>query len=117
IGCDEEGNVYNVNADTAAARLAAALGAESLLSMTDIPGLLRDVAREDSLIPRVALEEIPGLIEQGVISGGMLPKVECCTQALREGVRRVFILDGRVPHSILIEVLTDAGIGTMFCQA
>ncbi|MDR2524590.1 MAG: acetylglutamate kinase [Oscillospiraceae bacterium] len=114
IGCDAQGDVYNINADTAAARLAAALGAESLLSMSDIPGLLRDVKDEASLISRVALEEVPALVEQGIISGGMIPKVDCCVEALRGGVRRVFILDGRVPHSILIEVLTDAGIGTMF---
>ncbi len=114
IGCDGAGNVYNINADTAAARLAAALGAESLLSMSDIPGLLRDVQDESSLISRVDPSEIPALVEQGIISGGMLPKVECCVEALRGGARRVVILDGRVPHSILIEVLTDAGIGTMF---
>ena len=114
LGCDKEGNVYNINADTAAARIAAALQAESLISMSDIPGLLRDVQDEDSLIRRVSAEEIPGLVEQGLISGGMIPKTACCEEALRGGVRRVFILDGRVPHSILIEVLTDAGIGTMF---
>jgi len=114
LGCDKEGNVYNINADTAAARIAAALEAESLISMSDIPGLLRDVEDDGSLIRRVAAEEIPALVEQGIISGGMIPKVACCEEALRGGVRRVFILDGRVEHSILIEVLTDAGIGTMF---
>ena len=114
LGCDREGNVYNINADTAAAKIAAALGAESFISMSDIPGLLRDVQDESSLIRRVSSNEVPGLIEQGIISGGMIPKVDCCVEALRGGVRRVFILDGRVPHSILIEVLTDAGIGTMF---
>ena len=114
LGCDLEGNVYNINADTAAAQIAAALGAESLISMSDIPGLLRDVNDEGSLIPRVTLEQIPALEAQGVISGGMIPKIKCCEMALRGGVRRVIILDGRVPHSILIEVLTDAGIGTMF---
>ena len=114
IGGDGEGNVYNINADTAAARLAAALGAESLLSMSDIPGLLRDVKDESSLIRRVYLDEISFLEEEGVISGGMIPKAACCAEALRGGVRRVFIIDGRVPHSILIEMLTDAGIGTMF---
>jgi len=117
LGCDEEGNVYNINADTAAARIAAALGAESLISMSDIPGLLRDVEDESSLIRKLSADEIPDLVEEGVISGGMIPKVDCCVEALRGGVRRVFILDGRVPHSILIEVLTDAGIGTMFYSA
>ncbi|MDR3314176.1 MAG: acetylglutamate kinase [Oscillospiraceae bacterium] len=117
IGCDDDGNVYNINADTAAARLAAALGAESLLSMSDIPGLLRDVQDDSSLISRVSLDEIPALVEQGVISGGMIPKVDCCVEALRGGVRRVFILDGRIPHAILIETLTDAGTGTMFSPA
>ena len=114
LGCDKQGNVYNINADTAAAKIAGALGAESLISLSDIPGLLRDVRDESSLIRRVCADEVPGLVEQGVISGGMIPKVDCCVEALRGGVRRVFILDGRVPHSILIEVLTDAGIGTMF---
>jgi acetylglutamate kinase len=114
IGGDKDGNVYNINADTAAAQLAAALGAESLLSMSDIPGLLRNVQDDKSLISRVYLDEIPALEEEGVISGGMIPKIGCCAQALEGGVRRVFILDGRIPHSILIEVLTDAGIGTMF---
>ena len=113
LGCDDEGSVYNINADTAAARVAAALEAESLISMSDIPGLLRDVDDENSLIRRVCIDEIPGLMEQGVISGGMIPKIECCVEALRGGVRKVFILDGRVEHSILMEVLTDAGIGTM----
>jgi acetylglutamate kinase len=84
--------------------------------MSDIPGLLRDVSDESSLIRRVAADEIPQLIDQGVISGGMLPKIECCMQALQNGVRKVFILDGRVEHSILMEVLTDAGIGTMVYQ-
>ncbi|MCL2298794.1 MAG: acetylglutamate kinase, partial [Firmicutes bacterium] len=114
MGCDKQGDVYNVNADTAAAGIAAALGAESLISMSDIPGLLRDVTDESTLIRRVRLDEVPALEAEGVISGGMIPKVECCVRALRGGVRRVFILDGRVEHSILMEVLTDAGIGTMF---
>jgi len=116
IGCDKQGNVYNINADTAAAKVAGALGAESLLSMSDIPGLLRDVQNEDSLIRRVYHDEIPGLIEDGIISGGMIPKIDCCVKALEAGVRRVFILDGRISHSILIEILTDAGIGTMFLK-
>lgn len=114
VGCDNDCNTYNVNADTAAAKIAAALGAETLISMSDIPGLLRDVNDPDSLIPAVDIKEIPALVEDGVISGGMIPKVECCTDALKDGVGRVFIIDGRVEHSIIIEMLTDEGIGTMF---
>ncbi len=114
VGCDNDCNTYNVNADTAAAKIAAALNAETLISMSDIPGLLRDVNDPESLIPSVDIKEVPGLIESGVISGGMIPKVECCTDALKDGVGRVFIIDGRVEHSIIIEMLTDEGIGTMF---
>ena len=114
VGCDNDGNVYNINADTAAARIAGALGAESLISMTDIRGLLRDRDNDESLIPVVHASEAPELIREGIISGGMIPKVVCCIDAIRRGVKKVFILDGRVPHSILIETLTDAGIGTMF---
>ncbi len=114
VGCDNDGNVYNINADTAAARIAGALGAESLISMTDILGLLRDRDNDESLIPVVHASEAPELIREGIISGGMIPKVDCCIDAIRRGVKKVFILDGRVPHSILIETLTDAGIGTMF---
>lgn len=115
VGCDKEGNVYNINADTAAAQLAATLKAESLISMTDICGLLRDKDDETTLIPQVAVSEAPMLVKEGIISGGMIPKVDCCIEAIRNGVKRVFIIDGRVPHSILIEMLTDEGIGTMFC--
>ena len=114
LGCDDAGNVYNVNADTAAAKLAATLRAESLISLTDTAGILRDKDDPATLISRVTVAEIEQLIADGVIAGGMLPKVECCTDAIRGGVRRVFIIDGRVPHSILIETLTDEGIGTMF---
>lgn len=114
VGCDNEGNVYNINADTAASKIAGALGAESLISMTDIRGLLRDKDDENSLIPLVYASEAPELIREGIISGGMIPKIECCIDAIRQGVKKVFILDGRVPHSILIETLTDEGIGTMF---
>ncbi|MCL2194805.1 MAG: acetylglutamate kinase, partial [Oscillospiraceae bacterium] len=117
LGCDAEGNVYNINADTAAAKIAGALGAESLMLMSDIPGLLRDVNDESSLIRRLYASEIDSLAEQGVISGGMLPKLDCCREALECGVKKVFILDGRVEHSILIELLTDAGIGTMVRSA
>ena len=114
LGCDDAGNVYNVNADTAAAQLAATLRAESLISLTDTAGILRDKDDPATLISRVTVAETEQLIADGVIAGGMLPKVECCTDAIRGGVRRVFIIDGRVPHSILIETLTDEGIGTMF---
>lgn len=115
IGYDREGNSYNINADTAASRIAGTLGAESLVLMTDAPGLLRDMEDAASLIPVVHVSEAPQLIAEGIISGGMIPKVECCIEAIRRGVSKVFIIDGRVPHSILIETLTDAGIGTMFC--
>ena len=114
VACDKEGNTYNINADTAAAKIAGALGAESLISMTDIAGILRDKDDPSTLIPKITVAETPGLIENGVISGGMIPKVECCTTAIKEGVRKVFIIDGRIPHAILIETLTDEGIGTMF---
>ena len=114
IGCDSEGNTYNINADTAAARIAGELGAESFISMTDTSGILHDKDDTSTLITKIALDEIPALISDGTISGGMIPKVECCAEAIRCGVRKVFILDGRIPHSILIETLTDEGIGTMF---
>ncbi len=113
VGCDAEGNVYNINADTAAAKIAGILKAESLISMTDIRGLLRDKDDEATLIPVVKASEVPELVAEGVISGGMIPKIDCCIEAIRQGVGKVFILDGRVPHSILIEILTDEGIGTM----
>ncbi len=114
VGCDKEGNVYNINADTAASRIAGMLGAESLISMTDINGICRDKDDPSTLIPKINVSEAPQLMREGVISGGMIPKVECCIEAIRRGVKKVFIIDGRVPHSILIETLTDEGIGTMF---
>jgi acetylglutamate kinase len=114
LGCDGEGSVYNINADTAAARIAGTLKAESLINMTDIAGLLMDKDDPTSLIPRVNVSEAPQLIHQGVISGGMIPKVDCCIEAIRRGVKKVFIIDGRLPHAILMETLTDEGIGTMF---
>lgn len=113
VGCDQQGNVYNINADTAAAYIAGAMQAERLISMTDIAGILRDQKDPASLIPRLNIEEARTLFETGVISGGMIPKVECCIDAIRRGVRRVIIMDGRVPHAILIETLTDEGAGTM----
>lgn len=114
IGYDEKGNCYNINADTAAAAIAGALKAEALVSMTDIVGLLRDKNDESTLIHRVFISETPALIAQGIISGGMIPKIDSMTQALRQGVKKAFIIDGRVPHSILMELLTDEGMGTMF---
>ncbi|MBQ1210381.1 MAG: acetylglutamate kinase [Clostridia bacterium] len=114
VGYDNDGHVYNINADTAAAAIAADLKAESMIAMTDISGLLRDKDDPDSLIPVVDTKDVPSLIDQGIISGGMLPKVQCCVDAINGGVNKVFIIDGRVPHSILIETLTSEGLGTMF---
>ena len=114
VGCDTQGHVYNINADTAAARIAGELGAESLIAMTDISGILRDKDDPSTLIPVIHTADALQLIESGVINGGMLPKVTCCIDAIRWGVHRVFIIDGRVPHAILIEMLTNEGIGTMF---
>ena len=113
VGCDKDGNVYNINADTAASFIAGAMHAERLITMTDIPGILRDVNDPDSIIKRVNIEEARALFDEGVITGGMIPKVECCIEAIEKGVRRVTILDGRVPHAVLLELLTDEGAGTM----
>ena len=114
VGCDREGNVYNINADTAAARIAGMLKAESFINMTDTPGLLEDEKDESTLIGKNFVSEAQRMINQGQLSGGMIPKVSCCVEAIRRGVKKVFIIDGRVPHSILIETLTDEGMGTMF---
>ena len=114
VGYDDAGNVYNINADTAASRLAGVLKAECLISLTDIAGIMRDKDDPASLIPRLHVSEAPQLVHEGVISGGMIPKVDCCIEAIRRGVKKVFIIDGRVPHAILMEILTDEGIGTMF---
>ena len=116
VGCDNEGNVYNINADTAAAYIAGALKAESLISMTDIAGVMRDKDDPDSLISCIDIKEAVELFDTGVISGGMIPKVECCIDAIHRGVKKVFIMDGRVPHSLLIETLTDEGAGTMVIE-
>ena len=113
IGCDKQGNTYNINADTAAAYIAGALQAESLINMTDTKGVLMDAADPDSLIVWLSLSDIPKLQESGVVTGGMIPKLECCAHAVEKGANRAFIIDGRVPHAILIEMLTDEGIGTM----
>ena len=114
IGYDKCGHVYNINADTAASAIAASLHAESLISMTDTPGLLMDPSDPTSLIRRIDLAGCERLKAEGVISGGMIPKIDCCTDAIRGGVRKVFIIDGRVPHALLLETLTDEGLGTMF---
>ena len=113
VGCDKEGNTYNINGDTAAAYIAGALNAERLIMMTDIVGLLRDKDDPTTLIPNVTISRARALEESGVISGGMIPKIECCIEAINEGVENVVIMDGRVPHSILMELLTDEGAGTM----
>ena len=114
VGCDAEGNVYNINADTAAAKIAGVLKAESFINLTDTPGLLEDENDESTLIGKIFVSEAQRMINQGQLSGGMIPKVSCCVEAIRRGVKKVFIIDGRVPHSILIETLTDEGMGTMF---
>ena len=113
LGCDDRGNVYNINADTAASWIAGAVGAERLFMMTDIAGILRDRDDPASLIPCVDIDEAVELFNEGVISGGMIPKVECCIDAIHRGVKRVIIMDGRVSHSILLEILTNEGAGTM----
>lgn len=114
IGYDENGNCYNINADTVAAQIAGDLKAAALISMTDIVGLLRDVSDESTKIQRVLISDIPALIADGIIKGGMIPKIDSMTQAIRNGCEKAFIIDGRVPHSILMELLTDEGLGTMF---
>ncbi len=113
VACDNEGNVYNINADTAAAFIAGALEAECLISMTDIAGILRDKDDPSTLIPKITTQQAKELFKDGTISGGMIPKVECCLEAIERGVKKVFIMDGRIPHSLLIETLTDEGAGTM----
>ncbi len=114
VACDEDAQTYNINADTAAARIAAELGAENLVLMTDIVGLLEDKDDDSTLIPTVQVSEVPFMKKQGIISGGMIPKIDCCVEAVRRGVHKTCIIDGRVPHSILIELLTNEGIGTQF---
>ena len=113
IGCDKEGNAYNINGDTAAAFIAGAMGADRLIMMTDIAGILHDKDDPSTLIPHVTLSDIKQLKDEGVISGGMIPKVDCCVKAIDKGVKNVVIMDGRVSHSILMELLTDEGAGTM----
>ena len=116
LGIDRDGNTYNINGDTAAAFIAGALGAERLIMMTDIAGVLRDKNDPSTLIPDITVAEAAALKEEGIISGGMIPKVDCCITAIAQGVRKVVIMDGRVPHAILMEMLTDEGAGTMVMQ-
>ena len=113
VASDRDGHSYNINGDTAAAYIAGALGAERLIMMTDIAGILRDKDDPSTLIPQLTISEAHKLYEEGVISGGMIPKVDCCIEAIHKGVKNVIIMDGRVPHSILMEILTDEGAGTM----
>ncbi len=114
VGADSNGQTYNINADTAAAYIAAELQAENLILMTDIRGLLRDKDDEETLIPVVKISEVAALKNSGIISGGMIPKIDCCVEAVRRGVGKTFIIDGRIPHSILVEMFSDEGVGTMF---
>ncbi len=116
IGCDKQGNAYNINGDTAAAFIAGALGAQRLIMMTDIDGILRDKDDSSTIIPQITISEIKQLKAEGTISGGMIPKVDCCVDAIHKGVKNVVIMDGRVPHSILMELLTDEGAGTMVSE-
>ncbi len=113
IGCDTDGNVYNINGDTAAAHIAGAINAERLIMMTDITGVLRDRDDPTTLITNISVDNAEHLKEEGIISGGMIPKIDCCIEAIRHGVNNVVIMDGRIPHSILMELLTDEGAGTM----
>ena len=114
IGCDNDGNVYNINGDTAAAYIAGALNAKRLIMMTNIAGVLKDKNDSSSIIPEISLSEAEELKKNGIISDGMIPKVDCCIKAIEKGVKKVIIMDGRVPHSILMELLTDEGAGTLF---
>lgn len=116
IGIDDAGNPYNINADTAAAKIAAAIHAESMVVMSNINGVLKDKNDPDSLIKKITLTDAEALKKDGTIAGGMIPKVDCCTNAVKEGVKKVFIINGEIPHAILIELLTDEGLGTMFTK-
>lgn len=116
VGSDANGQTYNINADTAAAEIAGTLGAENMILVSDIPGLLKNKDDEESLIPLVHVYEVKSLMDKRIISGGMIPKVECCVRAIRANVKKAVIIDGRIPHSILIEMLSQEGIGTMFTR-
>lgn len=116
VGCDDEGNIYNINADTAAAKIAGELKAESLIALTDICGILKDENDRTTLISQITTNKAVELIENGIVKGGMIPKVECCVNAIKWGVQKVFILDGTIPHAILMETFTNEGVGTMFIK-
>jgi acetylglutamate kinase len=116
VGIARDGTSLNLNADTAAGEVASAVGAEKLIILTDVPGVLRDPSDPDTLIPKITIDEIPGLIEDGIISGGMIPKIETCVKAIENGVESCHIIDGRKKHSLLLEVFTTDGIGTMICK-
>ena len=116
IASDKEGNTYNINGDTAAGFIAGALNAERLIMLTDIRGVMKDPSDENTLIPELTVKQAKALYDEGVISGGMIPKVDCCIDALDKGVQKVIIMDGRIPHSILMELFTDEGAGTMFVR-
>ncbi|MDB9380372.1 acetylglutamate kinase, partial [Nodularia sphaerocarpa CS-585A2] len=113
VATDEKGQAYNINADTVAGEIAAALGAEKLILLTDTPGILKDYKDPSSLIPKVDISQARELIANGIVSGGMIPKVNCCVRSLAQGVSAAHIIDGRIPHALLLEVFTDGGIGTM----
>ncbi len=115
VGIDDDSNSYNINADIAGSKIAAALNAVNFILMTDIKGLLRDKDDEDTLIPQVKLSEVPKLLKDGIVGGGMIPKVDCCVDSIKHGVNSSCIIDGRTNHSILIEMLTNQGVGTLFC--
>lgn len=116
VGVDDKGNAYNINADTVAAKLAGALSAEAMIAMTNIDGVMRDKDDPSTLLTNLTVEETENLVAEGIIAGGMIPKVECCTLAIKEGVEKVFIINGEIPHAILIELLTNEGLGTMFVK-
>ncbi len=113
VASDEQGQAYNINADTVAGEIAAAVGAEKLILLTDTPGILKDAQDSDSLIHKIDIQQARALIDQGVVAGGMIPKVDCCVRSLAQGVRAAHIIDGRVPHALLLEIFTDTGIGSM----
>lgn len=113
VAADETGQAYNINADTVAGELAAALGAEKLILLTDTPGILEDYRDTSTLLPKLSIQEARSLIDRGVVSGGMIPKVTCCVRSLAQGVRAAHIIDGRIPHALLLEIFTDRGIGSM----
>ena len=116
VGIDQAGQVYNINADTAAAEIASAVGAENIVTLTDIRGLMWDVNDENTLIAEVHVDEVDTLIEKGVITGGMIPKIKSCEKAMRGGVEKAVMIDGRIPHAILIEMFSDEGVGTLFLK-